>query len=401
MKLGIEILLQDESLMDELKSRRVGLVAHPASVDHKLRHTVDLLHEAGVNFTCLFGPQHGLRGEKQDNMIESDDYLDPELQIPAYSLYGNVRRPTSEMINQFDILIFDLQDVGCRIYTFLTTLFYLIEDLKETDKELWVLDRPNPAGRPVEGHLLQSKFFSFVGAGALTMRHGLTLGEAALWKNSIEDSHCNLKVVAMEDYSLSGPANQWGWPQELAWVNPSPNIPNLTSCRVYSGSVLFEGTHLSEGRGTTRPLEVIGAPFIDPQKLFKYLHDHFSEWVQGAILRPCFFEPTFHKFSGELCGGIQIHTDNVCYDESLFRPYRLSLALLKSIHNLYPEFNLFKTPPYEYEEVNLPIEILSGTQDLKLWVEDPQSQMKQIDASLIQDEKKWLSERQDFLIYEN
>lgn len=398
MQLGIERLLEDSQKLQLLKKARVGLVAHPASVDHQLRHSVELLAQAGVKLTCLFGPQHGIRGEKQDNMIESDDFLDPVLKIPAYSLYGRVRRPTAEMLDQFDILLFDLQDVGCRIYTFLTTLFYLIEDLHQTEKQIWVLDRPNPAGRPVEGNYLERQFFSFVGGGELPMRHGLTLGEAALWFRARYKFDTDLQVVKMMSYSLKGRESQWGWPEDLAWVNPSPNLPTVTGCRVYPGSVLIEGTHLSEARGTTRPLEIIGGAMIDPDELVRFVKKNYEPWTRGCLLRPCFFEPTFHKFKGELCGGVQIHVDNVIYQEAQFQPYRLTAAILRAIRVLYPQFTIFKNPPYEYEETHLPIEILSGSRLLKGWVEKS-GDAEEFDRTLRPDEEKWLSEREPFLLY--
>ncbi len=397
MKLGLEVLLEDKAALQHLKESRVGLVAHPASVLPDLNHTVDILKQKGVKLTCLFGPQHGIRGEKQDNMIESDDFTDPKLGIPAFSLYGKVRRPTAEMLEHFDILVFDLQDVGCRIYTFLTTLFYLIEDLAGTGKAIWVLDRPNPAGRPVEGNILLKDFHSFVGGGAVPMRHGMTLGEAALWFVRSGGFDTEVKVFSMQDYRLDK-VHQWGWPDSLPWVNPSPNLPTLSGCRVYPGSVLIEGTHLSEGRGTTRPLEVIGAPMLDPEQLIAGVQNQFGEWTKGALLRPCYFEPTFHKFKGELCAGVQIHTDNCCYEEEDFQPYRLICAFFNVIHQLYPDFTIFKNPPYEYEEKLLPIEILSGSSFLKNWVDNAGS-AKDLDSYLMQDEMRWKEERREFLLY--
>ncbi len=397
MKLGLEVLLEDKKSLELLKNSNVGLVAHPASVLPNLYHTMDVLSDVGVNLTCLFGPQHGIRGEKQDNMIESDDFTDPKLGVPTFSLYGQVRRPTVEMMDHFDILLFDLQDVGCRIYTFLTTLFYLIEDLSGTGKSLWVLDRPNPAGRPVEGNILKDGFYSFVGGGAVPMRHGLTLAEAAHWFLKGQGFDTDLKVFAMQDYYLDK-NHQWGWPDHLPWLNPSPNLPTLSGCRVYPGSVLVEGTHLSEGRGTTRPLEVIGAPMLNPEKLVSEVVRQFEPWTKGVLLRPCYFEPTFHKFQGELCAGVQIHADNCCYQEEAFQPYRFVSAVFHVIHQLHPEFTLFKDPPYEYEEKLLPIEILSGSSFLKSWVEKAGS-IAELDSYLRQDEARWVEERQEFLLY--
>ncbi|NQZ00175.1 MAG: DUF1343 domain-containing protein [Bdellovibrionales bacterium] len=384
--------------MEELQGKRVALFAHPASVDRKLRHAVDLLFEAGIELTCLFGPQHGIKGDKQDNMIETADEVAPVYKIPAYSLYGKVRRPTEKMLADFDLMLFDLQDVGCRIYTYLTTLVYLLEDFEKSGHELWVLDRPNPAGRPIEGTYLLDDFHSFVGAAPLPMRHGLTLGEAANWYKATKSLSTKLEVIAMQDYSMT-PEAGWGWPTELPWVNPSPNIPTVTSTRVFCGSVLLEGTFVSEGRGTTRALELLGAPMIEPDKLVSLLRQEFSEVVAGCELRPCYFEPTFQKHAKHLCGGFQVHVDDALYDEKAFQPYRLFAAALRCLRKLYPEFELFKKPPYEYEEKLLPIEILSGSTALKTWVESEQP-LSALDEVLRPDEQRWASERKPFLLYQ-
>jgi uncharacterized protein YbbC (DUF1343 family) len=397
MKLGLEVLLEDKERIQKLKGKRVALLAHPASVNHQLRHAVDLLFEAGIQLTCLFGPQHGIKGDKQDNMVETDDEMDPVYKIPAFSLYGKVRRPNEKMLADFDLLLFDLQDVGCRIYTYLTTLVYLLEDFHHSGHELWVLDRPNPAGRPIEGSGLQDDFHSFVGAAPLPMRHGLTLGEAANWYKSTKNLKTKLEVIAMQGYSMA-PGSGWGWPSELAWVNPSPNIPTVTSTRIFCGSVLLEGTFVSEGRGTTRALELLGAPVIEPEKLIAKMQADFSELLAGCILRPCYFEPTFQKHAKKLCGGFQVHVDDAIYDEELFKPYRLFAAALRCLHQLYPGFELFKQPPYEYEEKLLPIEILTGSQVLKTWVESHHP-LSALEEKLLPDEKSWAAEREPFLLY--
>lgn len=253
--LGLERLLQEPHYLEKLSGSRIALLAHPASVDKSLRHTIDLLCSSHyLNVTSAFGPQHGLRGEKQDNMIESDDYYDPDHKIPVYSLYGKVRRPTQEMLDSFDILLVDLQDVGCRVYTFLTTLFYMMEDCDREKKSIYVLDRPNPAGREVEGSLLDMNYKSFVGAASMPMRHGLTLGEAGLWYKAHRNLSVDYQVISMSDYNMSK-APFYGWDEQRVWVNPSPNLPRVSGTQMYSGTVLLEGTFLSEGRGTTRPLE--------------------------------------------------------------------------------------------------------------------------------------------------
>ncbi len=404
-RLGLENLLRNPALLRQLKKHRVGLVAHPASVDRQLHHSTDILAKAlGRSLTCAFGPQHGMRGEKQDNMVESNNYLDPSLGIPVFSLYGEVRRPTEKMLEHFDTLLFDLQDVGCRIYTFLTTLFYVLEDCARTGKSVWVLDRPNPAGRPVEGNLLEREFFSFVGGAEIPMRHGLTLGEAGAWYIAHRKLDVDYRVVKMSGYDPTA-AGQWGWPDGvLSWVNPSPNIPRLSSVRVYPGSVMVEGTKLSEGRGTTRPLEVLGAPGMDGEAIAKTTSKILSQrmgdtFLRGYRLRPCFFEPTFHKHKGQLCGGVQVHVDQNDYKHSLFKPYRIFCALFKAIHELYPEFELWQSPPYEYEFEKLPIDLISGSEFLKAWVADPRAKMHDLDAYLAPDEKTWLRARRPFLLY--
>jgi uncharacterized protein YbbC (DUF1343 family) len=397
MKMGIECLLEDAELLAELKGKRVALLAHPASVNHQLKHSVDLLFSTGIELTCLFGPQHGMKGDKQDNMIETDDELDPVYKIPTYSLYGKVRRPTPEMLKDFDLLLFDLQDVGCRIYTYLTTLIYLLEDFSNSGHEIWVLDRPNPAGRQVEGTYLKPEFKSFVGACEMPMRHGLTLGEAGLWYNDANQLKTKLTVISMSGYSAEDTVN-WGWPADMPLVNPSPNIPNVTSSRVFCGSVLLEGTFVSEGRGTTRPLEVLGAPMIQPQKLVSRLNKKFPEVSKGCVIRPCYFEPTFQKHAKKLCGGFQVHVDDSIYLENEFQPYRLFAAALRCVRELYPDFTIFKQPPYEYEEKLLPIEILSGSDFFKSWVESSEG-FSVFDETCKADEERWLEERQAYLLY--
>lgn len=393
---GLENLLGDKNLLSELRKRRVGLVAHPASVDKNLNHTLDLLKNANVNLTCGFGPQHGIRGEKQDNMVESEDFVDPELKIPIFSLYGKVRRLSPEMIEKFDLLLFDLQDVGCRIYTFLTTLFYCLEDLAaHPGKEMWVLDRPNPAGRPVEGLTLKKGFESFVGAAPLPMRHGLTLGEAATWFKVHSGLPTHLKVVPMVDYSPQ--INPW--PQNLAWVNPSPNLPRLSGVWVYPGTVLIEGVHLSEGRGTTVPLEIFGAPKLDHRKILRTMAEIEPKWLEHCVIRPTYYEPTFHKFKGELVNGLQVHVDHPKYVHDLFKPFRLISLYFKAVRMCYPEFDLWKNPPYEYVTDRLPIDVISGSEDLRHWCDNSASKSSDLEALLQRDEKSWLAKRAQYFIY--
>src|SRR5919198_965803 len=270
MKFGIDRLVADASMRAPLAGRRVALLAHPASVTEDLTHSLDALAASGgIKLSAAFGPQHGLRGDKQDNMIESPDFNDPVHGIPVFSLYGTVRRPTPAMMDSFDVLLVDLQDVGCRIYTFITTLLYVLEEAAKKHKSVWILDRPNPAGRPVEGLRLRAGWESFVGAGPLPMRHGLTLGELAQW--FVQTLHLDVEyhVVTMEGWKPAR-APGFGWPLgERTWVNPSPNAPNLWMARCYAGTVMLEGTTLSEGRGTTHPLEVFGAPDLEPRAVLE------------------------------------------------------------------------------------------------------------------------------------
>lgn len=392
-ELGVDRLLNEKELQSKLFEKRLAFLGHPASVTKSLEHSLDALSRLkGFKFVAGFGPQHGMRGEKQDNMIESDDYLDPVHQIPIYSLYGKVRKPSPEMLKGWDVLLVDLQDVGCRIYTFLTTLVYMMEALNGFEQELWVLDRPNPAGRAVEGSILDMHFQSFVGAAEVPMRHGVTLGEAALWYKAKRNLKIHLTVVGMKSYKP-------GWPAGLSWVNPSPNMPRLTNARQYSGSVLIEGTNLSEGRGTTIPLEIVGMPGMNANKVLGLMEQLAPSWLMGCRLRPCFFEPTFHKFKGQLCSGIQVHVDGDVYNEALFRPYRLYNLFLKAFHHVHPEFDLWRKPPYEYENEKMPIDILSGHSRLREWVKEKNANIDGWDQSLKMDESAWLKERQPHLLY--
>lgn len=399
IELGIDRLLREKELQKEWLGQRVAILAHPASVTRDLRHSLDALRsETKLNVVCGFGPQHGLRGEKQDNMIESADFVDFRYQIPIYSLYGEVRRPTEQMLDHFDVILIDLQDVGCRIYTFLTTLFYLLEDCARRDRAVVVLDRPNPAGRPVEGNKLNMKFKSFVGAAPIPMRHGLTLGEAALWYKEVANLQVNLEVVSMKNYDPNR-REDWGWPaDELAWVNPSPNMPSVLTARQYAGTVLFEGTRISEGRGTTRPLENFGHPEIEAEKVLNRMGELAPAWLKGCVVRPAFFEPTFHKFKGQLVSALQIHVDNPIYRHEEFKPYRLAALFLRTVHELYPKLDLWLPPPYEYEKVHLPIDILSGDETLRKFVTG-QVSIEDYDQFLLRDERAWLKEREPFLLY--
>ncbi len=400
MKFGIDRLLEDSKLRKPLSGRRVALLAHPASVTSDLIHSLDALSTLkGVKLAAAFGPQHGLRGDKQDNMIESPDFNDPVHGIPVFSLYGEVRRPTAEMMDSFDVLLVDLQDLGCRVYTFATTLRYVLEATAAHRKSVWVLDRPNPAGRPVEGLKLRPGWESFVGAGQLPMRHGLTVGELAQWLINTLRLDVECKIVEMEGWE-SEKAPGFGWPlNERAWVNPSPNAANLSMARCYPGTVMLEGTTLSEGRGTTRPLELFGAPDLDPRALLGKMRSLGPRWMRGCRLRECSFEPTFQKHAGKLCAGIQIHVDDPGYDHADFRPWRLMALVFKALRGLRPDYELWRDFAYEYEQDRLAIDVINGGELLRQWVDDPAAAPADFDALAAADEAAWREERGDVLLY--
>jgi uncharacterized protein YbbC (DUF1343 family) len=400
MKFGIDRLIDEPVLRKPLRGRRVALLAHPASVTKNLVHSLDALAATGdVNITAAFGPQHGLRGDKQDNMMESPDFTDPVLGIPVFSLYGQVRRPTPAMMDTFDVLLVDLQDVGCRIYTFVTTLRYVLEEAAARHKSVWVLDRPNPVGRPVEGMKLRTGGESFVGAGEMPMRHGLTMGELAHWFVSTLRLDVDCQVIPMEAWEPSSPSG-YGWPLgRRTWVNPSPNAPNLWMTRCYPGSVMLEGTTLSEGRGTTRPLEVLGAPDIDVTQLLNEMQTIAPKWMRGCRVRPCWFEPTFHKHVGKLCAGFQVHVeDGAYYDHEAFRPWRLFALAFKALRRLRPEYPIWRDFPYEYEKDRLAIDVINGSDLLRRWV-DEDSTPADLDALSVPDERAWEQERRAVLLY--
>ena len=399
MKFGIDRLLADRAVRKPLDGRRVGLLAHPASVTQDLVHSLDALSQAGLRPAAAFGPQHGLRGDKQDNMVESPDFTDPVHGIPVFSLYGAVRRPSAQMMDSFEVLLVDLQDLGCRVYTFLTTLRYVLEAAAQRRKAVWVLDRPNPAGRPVEGLRLRAGWESFVGAGPLPMRHGLTLGEAARWLVRTLKLDVECEVVAMQGWQ-PGAAPGYGWPLgSRAWVNPSPNAASLSMARCYAGTVMLEGTTLSEGRGTTRPLELLGAPELETKLLLKEMHSFAPQWMAGCRLRECWFEPTFQKHAGKLCAGFQIHVDDPAYEHEAFRPWRLVALALKALRRLRPDYPLWRDFPYEYERDRLAIDLISGGERLRAWVDDPASSAGDLDAPARTDEAAWLEERKALLLY--
>ena len=401
MKFGLDRLLSDPELRSPLKGRRVALLAHPASVTTDLTHAIDALAACPeITLTAAFGPQHGMKGDLQDNMMESPDEVDAVHGIPVFSLYGEVRRPTQASLDTFDVMLIDLQDVGCRIYTFVTTLLYVLEAAAEHNKAVWVLDRPNPAGRPVEGTTLLPGWESFVGAGPMPMRHGMTLGELGHWFiDHFKLDVPEYKVIAMEGWAPeAGPG--FGWPlNERAWVNPSPNAPNLSMTRAYAGTVMLEGATLSEGRGTTRPLELFGAPDIDARAVIAEMRRIAPDWLNGCVLRDCWFQPTFHKHVGQLCNGVQIHVDLPAYDHGAFKPWRVQAAGFKAIRNLYPDYDLWRDFPYEYAFGKLPIDVINGGPSLREWVDNPSATAADLDALAAPDEAAWREARKPFLLY--
>ena len=398
MKFGIDRLLADSSLLLQLKGRRVALVAHPASVTEDLTHSLDALIAAGVNVTSAFGPQHGLKGDKQDNMVETEDEVDPAYGIPVFSLYGEVRRPSGQMMSTADVFLFDLQDLGCRIYTFVTTLLYLLEAASGSAKEVWVLDRPNPAGRPVEGTLLVPGQESFVGAGPMPMRHGLTLGEMGQWFIAENDLDVPYRVITMDGWEPEGPG--FGWPESRVWINPSPNAANVNMARAYAGTVMLEGATLSEGRGTTRALEVLfGAPDLDAKAVLAEMRRLAPEWLAGCAIRECWFTPTFHKHAGQLCNGLMIHAEGRFYDHAVFQPWRLQALAFKAIRRLYPDYDLWRDFPYEYEFDRLAIDVINGGPALREWVDNPASSPADLEALASADEATWREASRPFLLY--
>lgn len=344
-----------------LRGVRAGLLVHPASINKRFEHAIDIaLRSKGFEVRALFGPQHGIRGETQDNMIEWEGFRDKRTGLPVYSLYGEVRKPTPEMLRDMDVLIIDLQDVGSRYYTFVWTMELCLQACYEENKAVVILDRPNPlSGTLIEGPVLREDHASFVGLRPLPVRHGMTIGEMGIYLRDRFYPSLFLHVITMKNWQR----RMWFDDSGLPWVMPSPNMPTLDTAMVYPGQCLLEGTNISEGRGTTRPFEIFGAPFIDPDVLIKRLKDFR---LSGVIFRPLYFQPTFHKYAGMLCGGAQIHVT----DRQRFRPFKTGVAIIKAIRELYPEEFRWKEPPYEYETRRLPIDILTGSESVRKGIED-------------------------------
>jgi len=400
-KTGLDRLIADPELRRPLAGKRICLLAHPASVTADLTHALDALSALDdLRLTAAMGPQHGLRGDKQDNMMESPDFTDPVHGVPVFSLYGEVRRPTGQMMSAADVFLVDLQDLGCRIYTFVTTLLYLLEAASGTGKSVWVLDRPNPAGRPIEGLTLRAGWESFVGAGPMPMRHGLTLGELGHWFIDHFKLDVDYRVIAMEDHHpAAGPG--FGWPDNRIWVNPSPNAPNLNMARCYAGTVMLEGATLSEGRGTTRPLELFGAPDIDARAVIAEMQALAPAWLEGCILRDCWFEPTFHKHMKTQCSGVHIHAEGPRYDHEALKPWRVQALAFKAIRRLYPDYPLWRGTDFKYEYTDdvLAIDVINGSPLLREWVDDAASTPADLDALTRPDEAAWAQARAPFLLY--
>ena len=398
MKFGIDRLLADPALRKPLEGKRVALLAHPASVTEDLTHSLDALVAVGLNVSAMFGPQHGVRGDLQDNMMESPDFTDPRSNIPVFSLYGEVRRPTGQSMGTFDVMLVDLQDLGTRIYTFITTLLYVLEAAAEHGKAVWVLDRPNPAGRPIEGLTLLPGWESFVGAGPMPMRHGMTLGELGHWFINHYKLDVDYRVIEMEGWAPDT-APGFGWPTDRVWINPSPNAPNVNMARAYPGTVMLEGTTLSEGRGTTRPLEIFGAPDLDAATIIAEMHRLAPDWLKGCTLRDIWFQPTFHKHVGQLCNGVHIHAEGPGYDHLAFRPWRVQVLAFKAIRTLRPDYDLWRDFPYEYEFGKLAIDVINGGPGLRDWVDDAAATPSDLDALTCADEAAWAEASEPYRRY--
>lgn len=387
IELGLDAVLGHRA--DLLQGSRIGLIANPASVNARLEHAADLFRQnPAFKLSALFGPQHGIRGQTQDNMIEWQSFRDERSGLPSYSLYGETRKPTSEMLKMIDVLVIDLQDVGTRVYTFVYTMALAMEAAAEYGKRVVVLDRPNPiAGDRVEGNLHSGERPSFVGMFPIPMRHGMTIGELALMFNQHFGIGCDLQVVPMTSWRRS----MWFEETGLKWVMPSPNMPTTETATVYPGSVMVEGTNLSEGRGTTRPFEIIGAPYVDSIDLVLELN---KESLPGVIFRPLYFQPTFNKFAGDLCGGVQIH----CIDRNAFMPAMTGVAIIKAARQLYPDKFAWKQPPYEYVHDLLPIDVITGDSQLREQIDSGES-LSKIEESWRKGLENFMQQRERYLLY--
>ena len=384
---GLERLLAGAG--SHLKPLSLGLIIHPASVTREFQLSVDALLQEGFSIKALFGPQHGARGEKQDNMIESGHYADPYTGLPVHSLYSNVRKPTPEMLSGLDAIVFDLQDVGVRVYTFIWTMLLAMEACAEIGIRFIVLDRPNPIGGiQREGAVLRKDFESFVGLHPIPLRHGLTCAELATWMNETRGIGCALEIIECRGWRRS-----MGWSDTgLPWVAPSPNLPTPVSCLVYPGMVLLEGTNLSEGRGTTKPFEYFGAPYLNIERLLDLLG---QEHLEGVMIRPCHFEPTFQKYAGTMCAGGQLHVT----DPATFQPVRTAITILRAARELAPREFSWSKPPYEYEENLMPIDLIWGHNGLRHRIDDGAT-VDEVLEGVQEDLDSFKEDTRDFLIYQ-
>lgn len=387
VKLGLEKVLDEKQNL--LKGLRVGLICNQASVNHKFRHAADLLFEhPAINLTALFGPQHGIRGDVQDNMIETAHTTDKLTGLPIYSLYSETREPTLEMLSEVDCLVFDLQDVGCRVYTFIYTLANAMRACAKFGKQVLVLDRPNPIGGvAVEGNILKKGHESFVGMYPIPMRHGMTVGEIAQFFNKEFEINCNLEVVPMDNWAREDFYDETDAP----WVMPSPNIPTVDSTVVFPATVYFEGTQISEGRGTTRPFEIVGAPYISSKEYSDVLN---SLELSGVIFRPVEFLPTFQKHMKELCGGVFLHVT----DREAFEPVFCGVAMVKTAFDLYPNDFKWKTPPYEYVFDRNPFDVIAGTTELRESFETG-IELKKLKELWIEEAKAFQQRSEKYFLY--
>ncbi len=379
----------EEKYWKRFKGQSLGLLANQASVDHNLKNVKDVISSLLLgDLKILFGPQHGFRGEDQDNMVETEDYFDPELHIPVFSLYGNQTGKLSEILDTIDLLIIDLQDVGTRVYTFISTMLYCLKEIARTGKQVLILDRPNPlGGMIVEGNLLRPELYSLVGPFALPMRHGMTIGELAHFFNDVFKINCDITVIPLKGWYRHMLWKDTG----LRWIMPSPNMPLFETALVYPGQIIWEGTNISEGRGTCRPFEIFGAPFINPSMIKKRLA---LKDIKGCYLQEYYFRPTFNKWKSKLCGGFMVHVVN----PKIYRPYQTSLSLLRIIIETYRDMFAWQQPPYEYEFTKLPIDLICGDSSIRLALEAG----KKIDQLLKGYSKElegFLDSRKPYLMY--
>lgn len=387
IRIGLEKILDDPKSV--LGGLRVGLICNQASVDRRYRHAADLFYKhEDINLVALFGPQHGIRGDVQDNMVETAHALDAETGLPIYSLYSETRQPTAEMLKDLDALVFDLQDVGCRVYTFIYTMANAMKACAEFNKKMFVLDRPNPIGGIcVEGNSLEKGNESFVGQYPIPMRHGLTVGELAEFFNHEFAINCRLEVIKMDGWAREYYLDETDSP----WAMPSPNIPTVDTTVVFPATVYLEGTQVSEGRGTTRPFEIVGAPFINGRKLAEELQ---SQELRGITFRPVQFLPTFQKHAGKNCGGVFLHVT----DRKIFEPVITGLAIVKFIYELYPNDFKWKDTPYEYVFDRNPFDVISGNLQTRKFIEN-NSSVSEIKSSWQKDVDDFKALSSKYLLY--